>query len=58
MQHDGELKYFKDMACHIKKQIEEQEKGTSGWHVVVGKSNIFSSHITYSRHKLWQFCYF
>ena len=37
MQHDGELKYFKDMACHIKKQIEEQEKGTSGWHVIVGK---------------------
>ena len=37
MQHDGELKYFKDMALHIKKQIEEQEKGTSGWHVIVGK---------------------
>ena len=40
MQHDGELKYFKDMACHIKKQIEEQEKGTSGWHVIVGKSGL------------------
>ena len=39
-QHDGELKYFKDMACHIKKQIEEQEKGTSGWHVIVGKSGL------------------
>ena len=38
MQHDGELKYFKDMAAHIKKQIEDQEKGTSGWHVIVGKS--------------------
>ena len=40
MQHDGELKYFKDMAGHIKKQIEEQDKdkGTSGWHVIVGKS--------------------
>ena len=37
MQHDGELKYFKDMALHIKKQIEELEKGTSGWHVIVGK---------------------
>ena len=37
MQHDGELKYFKDMASYIKKHIEEQEKGTSGWHVIVGK---------------------
>ncbi len=37
MQHDGELKYFKDMAAHIKKHIEDQEKGTSGWHVIVGK---------------------
>ena len=37
MQHDGELKYFKDMAAYIKKRIEEDEKGTSGWHVIVGK---------------------
>ena len=37
MQHDGELKYFKDMAGYVKKRIEDEEKGTSGWHVIVGK---------------------
>ena len=37
MQHDGELKYFKDMASYIKKRIEDDEKGTSGWHIIVGK---------------------
>ena len=37
MQHGGELKYFKDMAGYIKKRVEEEEKGTSGWHVIVGK---------------------
>ena len=37
MQHDGELKYFKDMASYVKKRIEDEEKGTSGWHVIVGK---------------------
>ena len=37
MQHEGELKYFKDMAAYIKKRIEDEEKGTSGWHVIVGK---------------------
>ncbi len=37
MQHDGELKYFKDMASYVKKRIEDEEKGTSGWHVIIGK---------------------
>ena len=37
MQHDGELKYFKDMAGYVKKRIEDEEKGTSGWHVIIGK---------------------
>ena len=45
MQHDGELKYFKDMAGYIKKCIEEEEKGTSGWHVIVGTN--FGSFVTY-----------
>ncbi len=43
MQHGGELKYFKDMAAYIKKRIEEEEKGTSGWHVIVGKQSSFLS---------------
>ena len=41
MQHDGELKYFKDMAGYVKKRVEDEERGTgtgtSGWHVIVGK---------------------
>ncbi len=37
MQHDGELKYFKDMALYIKKRIEDEERGTSGWHIIIGK---------------------
>ncbi len=48
MQHDGELKYFKDMAHYIKKKIEDEEKGTSGWHVIVGKSKWLKDY----RHKL------
>ena len=45
MQHDGELKYFKDMAGFVKKRIEEDEKGTSGWHVIVGKFS-YVYHVT------------
>ena len=40
--HGGELKYFKDMAAFIKKTIEEDEKGTSGWHVIVGNIQFFN----------------
>ena len=43
MQHDGELKYFKDMALYIKKAIEEKEGGS--WHVIVGTS--FGSFVSY-----------
>ncbi len=34
------MKYFKDMAAQIKRKVEEDDKdskGTSGWHVIVGK---------------------
>ena len=53
MQHGGELKYFKDMAAYVKKRVEDEEKGTSGWHVIVGKfKNIMSIH----RYKLRILC--
>ena len=45
MQHDGELKYFKDMASYVKKRIEDEEKGASGWHVIIGTN--FGSYCTY-----------
>ena len=57
MQHDGELKYFKDMAGYVKKRIEDEEKGTSGWHVIVGKySSIKGSpyHSTQMRGRHWR----
>ena len=46
MQDDGELKYFKDMACHIKKQMETKLEGTC-WHVVVGTN--FGSFVSYEQ---------
>ena len=47
MQHDGELKYFKDMAGYVKKRIEDEEKGTSGWHVIVGKHSFTNGHAVF-----------
>ena len=47
MQHDGELKYFKDMASYVKKRIEDEEKGTSGWHVIIGKYLILKACISF-----------
>ena len=35
MQHDGELKYNKDMALYIKHELEKKVPG--GWHIIVGK---------------------
>ena len=43
MQHDGELKYYKDMAQEIKKSMDEKFGG--GWHIIVGTS--FGSFVTY-----------
>ena len=34
-QPDGELKYYKDLACHIKKTLDQKYPGA--WHIVVGK---------------------
>ena len=38
MQHDGELKYYKDMALHVKHEMEKKFQGS--WHVIVGKLSI------------------
>eukprot|EP00347_Sterkiella_histriomuscorum_P002110 403369437 len=43
MQHDGELKYFKDMALHIKHEMEKKQLGS--WHIIVGTN--FGSFVTY-----------
>ena len=42
-QHDGELKYFKDKACFVKKALEE--KFEDSWHVIVGTN--FGSFVSY-----------
>jgi hypothetical protein len=44
-QHDGELKYFKDMAYHIKKTLDVKIPGA--WHIVVGKFILL--HIFFNR---------
>ena len=44
MQHDGELKYFKDMASFVKSAMEEKYEGTC-WHVIVGTN--FGSFVSY-----------
>ena len=36
MQHDGELKYNKDMALYIKHEVEKKFQGS--WHIIVGKT--------------------
>ena len=53
MQHDGELKYYKDMAMHIKKELDKKLGGS--WHIIVGKY-LFSTKLTLSRNKLRFFC--
>ena len=40
MQHDGELKYYKDMAMHIKKEVDKKLGGS--WHIIVGKYELAS----------------
>ncbi len=42
-QHDGEFKYYKDLAFHIKKTLDAKYSGA--WHVVVGTS--FGSYVSY-----------
>jgi|TARA_B110000285_G_scaffold157578_1_gene175807 dynein light chain LC8-type len=43
MKHDSELKYFKDMAHFIKKEMEA--KFEDSWHVIVGTN--FGSFVSY-----------
>ena len=41
MQHDNELKYFKDMAGWIKSVLDKKQSGS--WHVIVGMYKSFPS---------------
>ena len=43
--HDGELKYYKDMALYIKTEVEKKKENSGSWHVVVGTN--FGSFVTY-----------
>ena len=38
-QHDGELKYYKDLAIYVKKTLDKSPKCPGAWHVVVGNFN-------------------
>ena len=51
-QHDGEFKYYRDMALFVKKALDKDFGGA--WHVVVGKSHIIVNLMTFSvyRHQL------
>ena len=35
MQHDGDFKYYKDMAIYVKTQLDKKVGGS--WHIIVGK---------------------
>ena len=35
--HDGEFKYFRDMAMCVKKQLDNEKEIGGAWHVVIGK---------------------
>ena len=39
-QHDGEFKYFRDLAMHIKKALDQHKEVPGAWHIVVGKSTL------------------
>ena len=43
MKHDGELKYYKDMAENVKIKLDQTYKGS--WHVIVGTN--FGSFVSY-----------
>ena len=51
MKVDGDLKYYKDMAEHIKKLIDEKYGGS--WHVIVGTH--FGSFFSYEVSCVTQF---
>jgi hypothetical protein len=37
LQHEGELKYYKDMAMYVKHEMEKRKDNQGSWHVIVGK---------------------
>ena len=39
--HDGEFKYFRDMAHCVKKQLDAHKEIGGAWHVVIGKRNVW-----------------
>ena len=43
MHHDGEFKYYKDMAIYVKQTLDKKIGGS--WHVIVGTN--FGSFVTY-----------
>ena len=45
----GDLLYWKDVAGHIRKELEAAGEG-NGWHVVVGTS--FGSHVSFEAKKI------
>ena len=52
MQHDGEFKYYKDMAIYVKTQLDKKIGGS--WHIIVGKLQLHLKLTCDSiRHQLW-----
>ena len=45
----GDLLYWKDVAAHIRKELEAGGEG-NGWHVVVGTS--FGSHVSFEAKRI------
>ena len=41
MQHDGEFKYYKDMAIYVKQQLDKKLGGS--WHIIVGKLHFITT---------------
>ena len=56
MQHDGEFKYYKDMAIYVKTQLDKKIGGS--WHIIVGKLQLHRKLTCDSiRYQLWIVCY-
>ena len=51
MQHDGEFKYYKDMAIYVKQTLDKKIGGS--WHVIVGTN--FGSFVTYENACMYLF---
>mmetsp|Transcript_5234 Transcript_5234/g.3959 ORF Transcript_5234/g.3959 Transcript_5234/m.3959 type:complete len:85 (-) Transcript_5234:52-306(-) len=53
LQHEGELKYYKDMALYIKHEMEKKSENQGSWHIVVGTN--FGSFVTYEHKSMMLF---